>query len=1361
MSLERHGAADGDALPARIGARYDVLDRLGRGGMAVVYRVRDRSSPDEFALKQLLTGSSRDRETRALFEREFQVLSQLRHPNVVSVRDYGVDAAGPYYTMDLLDGGDLSTGAPWPFREACQAMMQVCSLLSLLHARGFVHRDVTPRNVRLMPDASAKLIDFGAMVPFGPCLQAVGTPGFAAPEVVHHLRLDARTDLFSVGATLYYALTGQRPFSARTLAELGDAWRREPSAASTLVPGIPSALDALIASLLQIDPARRPNSAFEVMQRLSAISGKPLADSAEVARSYLSTPLLIGRESQTRRFRQCLQRAAHGDGGGILFEGAAGSGRSRVLAACALEAQTSGAIVLRAGGRAARPEAFACARLLAEQLVAALPDDAPAQAAEIGVAERLFDATGELRSSSTWAADAAASQAALQQWFKRVCRSQALVIAVDDLECIDSASLAVLLALVSEAQDARLLVLGALQSPFDAEARPDLALLQTYSVTHALPALDLQQTEQLFGSIFANAPRIALLSDRVHKLALGNPRAAMALVQHMLDRALIRYADGNWILPEELSVNDLPASSQDALRIQLDKLPALARQIAETQALALEGPWRRSDYSALSLDQPEPVEAALAELVRQGVLVEDCGSYALAHPDLRACLAQPLTAAALGATHRLLAEWCSRAGRSGFIEAYHWLAGDCADRGLDRLVQLMATDEQQLEPRSLTGMDLELAAATLNRACDLSRRTGRRPRETFELTRLLLSFCVVADDVHFHRHAAALLQQLELDSGLSDYRALCRVTNPQERLQAALSAALARHAGTPESQRVYRVDEAIKYLTNYVVISIVIGTRTRDTRLLVALPELLEPFAALSPALHAIWQNAVCVNEISCTGRLEQARMRALSIYRSLEHVSAQEVPYADAIRRALAHAVAGIEVALGYETAESWIALIEHDPLHSVSAQYLRRQLSVHDGDLEAAERYRKRAELLAAQASGRQMFELSTSNELFLHVQMRDLAGVKHAADRIALFAARWPGWRPVHEVAQGNYHRLRGDLPAALAAFERATALYDRELPERPASEVMRLAAAEGCMMVLAELGQLEAARQLGLALVARCETLEITAASNRVRLLAVIEARLGDHARASARIDALLARDEHLRPSRMALDCEARAQVAILAKDAATASRYMRLALERGAAGGATGRLGMRGRLLDEARQLGVNLDAPLSSFESTLDALSARKISHRLNDALRSELAFSLEPAARARRALELLGRELNASGGQLYYARGAELARAASLAEPDDSLDRFASGYWRQRQLQAIMTTVFTAPEQTSGLPTGSWTNASGKQYTLLPLSPGGEAECVGLAALLARPEVIPAEYWALSAAISDWLRELGDVAGR
>jgi serine/threonine protein kinase len=114
----------------------------------------------------------------ALFEREFYTLAQLSHPSVIEVYDFGVDDAGPFYTMELLEGGDLSTRAPLAFGAACALMMQVCSSLALLHSRRLVHRDISPRNVRCTRDGAAKLIDFGAMVPLGPCERSVGTPAF-------------------------------------------------------------------------------------------------------------------------------------------------------------------------------------------------------------------------------------------------------------------------------------------------------------------------------------------------------------------------------------------------------------------------------------------------------------------------------------------------------------------------------------------------------------------------------------------------------------------------------------------------------------------------------------------------------------------------------------------------------------------------------------------------------------------------------------------------------------------------------------------------------------------------------------------------------------------------------------------------------------------------------------------------------------------------------------------------------------------------------------------------------------------------------------------------------------------------------
>jgi eukaryotic-like serine/threonine-protein kinase len=254
--VQDHSTASADGV---IGGRYRVLEQLGRGGMAVVYRVRDEGSGGELALKQLVARSEApvpDRNAVWLFEREFHTLAQLDHPHVIAVYDYGIDGFSPFYTMELLDGGDLKTLAPLDFGRACKLMLEVCSSLALLHSRRLVHRDVTPRNVRCTRDGHAKLIDFGAMVPMGPCSLTVGTPAFVAPEVVHHMHLDARTDLFSLGATLYYALTGRTPFAARQFSELRAAWSAEVAPPSRLVPGIPPALDALCTALLRIDPAR-------------------------------------------------------------------------------------------------------------------------------------------------------------------------------------------------------------------------------------------------------------------------------------------------------------------------------------------------------------------------------------------------------------------------------------------------------------------------------------------------------------------------------------------------------------------------------------------------------------------------------------------------------------------------------------------------------------------------------------------------------------------------------------------------------------------------------------------------------------------------------------------------------------------------------------------------------------------------------------------------------------------------------------------------------------------------------------------------------------------------------------------------
>ena len=265
---------ESDAL---IAGRYRPEHMLGRGGMAAVHKVFDTSKQQHCALKRLFLPERPDRRASAvaLFEREFLTLSQLDHPRVVEVFDYGVDEVGPYYTMELIGGADLHKLVPLPWREACAIARDLCSVLALLHSRRMVYRDLGPRNVRYAPGVAAKLIDFGAMMPMGASRTLVGTPAFCAPEAVHLQPLDARTDLYSLGVTLYFMLLGRVPYAARDFHQLREQWRSQPRRPIDSVPELPKALDQLVMDLIHLDPTLRPANAAEVMERLGAIEGRP------------------------------------------------------------------------------------------------------------------------------------------------------------------------------------------------------------------------------------------------------------------------------------------------------------------------------------------------------------------------------------------------------------------------------------------------------------------------------------------------------------------------------------------------------------------------------------------------------------------------------------------------------------------------------------------------------------------------------------------------------------------------------------------------------------------------------------------------------------------------------------------------------------------------------------------------------------------------------------------------------------------------------------------------------------------------------------------------------------------------------
>jgi Protein kinase domain len=264
--------------PEKLGSSYVLEERIGEGGLGVVWRGRDTSTGTTYAIKLLRAEYVQDPATVARFVRERTALLRFKHPNVVVLHDMIVERDRLALVMDLIAGGDLGVyrrrrGGTLPPDEATKLTAQICAALTAAHAAGIVHRDLKPANVLLDGDTGhggeVRLTDFGiSRVAGEPTVTTqgfvLGTLGYLAPEVIQGSEPTPACDVYAAGITLYELLAGRPPFTGQTAAVIyahlqGEAPRPD---------GIPDAAWRLIVACLNKDPARRP-SAAEVEFELS------------------------------------------------------------------------------------------------------------------------------------------------------------------------------------------------------------------------------------------------------------------------------------------------------------------------------------------------------------------------------------------------------------------------------------------------------------------------------------------------------------------------------------------------------------------------------------------------------------------------------------------------------------------------------------------------------------------------------------------------------------------------------------------------------------------------------------------------------------------------------------------------------------------------------------------------------------------------------------------------------------------------------------------------------------------------------------------------------------------------------------
>lgn len=1118
--------------------RYELREVIARGGMGTIRRAYDRLGAREIAYKNLRVANAASRPLyTALFQREFDTLARLEHPNIVQVFDYGFDDDGPFYTMELLSGEDLAKLAPLSIQEACRILRDVASALALLHARQLLHRDVSPSNVRLTGDRRAKLIDFGALCPFGRTRETAGTPAFVAPECLHAEPLDQRADLYSLGALAYWTLTRRLAVRAYSLDGLADALLAPVTPPSAHVPELPAELNELIMSLLAQDRSARPARAVDVIERLTQIAELPPENDEQVAYSYLKHPPLQGRDTLVRSVQHGLDGVRSGRGEILWIEGMPGSGRTAALSRLGIEAQLHGATVLRAEGRVHTGPLGVAAHLMQTGL-STFPDLAVALREQSSI----FADSGTSVQTAIEAAERRARQStAIQTVLVQLSLRCPLVLAIDDASMIDGESLSLLASMVESIQcHPMMLALATLDGAVKSDAEAKLRASATRVTLDSLSELDV---EGLVLTMFGGAPNTHALAVYLHAETGGNPGHCLDLARLLLQRGEIRYVGGAFVLPpdiEQLAVS-LRGSSPQVSRLaglaakELRVLRALSRC---EEALSIE---QLSEVLALPSSE---VVTALGRLADLGVIVAAWGQYAFASQALRRAVAESMGTDEARALHLALAQlFLRREPRSigaTFTAGLQLMqAGGEHELEGAELIRRVAHEHPIDTWASMSNVTcLEMALGVLTRA-------GRPEAECVDLLAPLSGLGFYGNLGAQTRHLDRAMESLSRLAGLSLATRMSRWVGPRLALALGILIASVRRALRREQRSVV---QNITSIARIVPAAIGAATSALDRWEAERILGWLAPFAG------APENSALQINREFCRGTVMLSALRyakALELYEWVLANTQSAAPGIDDrtrqhLRLGTLNGIAQICVERRPDLAGAAADDMASSVFFAPHAEATRMGIHLLRGSLDQAELHRVRAETLALGGgiSWSVMVMLATR---IIHGSLLsdNVVGLVRGIADLERLQQLSPGLAAMRELAEATLSLLRG---RAREAEKRLSALLETEhgrtfqmhyvacvLHARALNAIDQpTRAKELCEQALAQLGEADGAlmaAQLGL-----------------VEQLALAEAGLGRFERASELLEATL---QEVLPSSNPLQLgslhRTRAQVALRQRD----------------------------------------------------------------------------------------------------------------------------------------------------------------------------------------------------------------------
>jgi predicted ATPase len=627
---------------------YRLLQKLGEGGMGVVYKAHDSRLGRNVALKLLPREYAQDPQRLQRFQREARTASALNHPHICTIHDMGEHEGQPFLVMELIEGQTLE--APAVRRLSLPALVplvgQVARALAAAHAAGIVHRDIKLANIMVRDDGYAKVVDFGlarllptSMTQSVDAAAEVTDPGtvmgtvrYMSPEQARAETVGGASDLFSLGVVLYELATGQHPFPADSQVGVLHAILSQcPLRPGLLNPEIPASLEALILQMLEKDARLRP-SAAEVDATLAELTGKGggLLPGPAIPPLQRHT---VGRTKELAALRDGFASAALGRGLFLCVAGEPGIGKTTLvedfLSDLAAAGQTCTVAQGRCSERLSGTEAYLPFLEALENLLHGQDGDAVARMMKVAAPTWYAQVVPLAAEDSSFARVLEQAKAVSQERLKRelgaflqeASRPRPLLLFFDDLHWAD-ASTVDLLAYIGTKCAALRLLLVLTYRPTDLllSKHPFVPVkqdLQARGVCRevALELLGRPDVERYLALEFPEHRFPEEFAAVIHNKTEGNPLFMVDLLRHMRDRQVLAQEQGRWVLAQSLP--DLQRELPESVRSMIER--KIAQLGEEDRRLLIAASVQGYEFDAAVVSKALSLDAAEVEEQLEGL----------------------------------------------------------------------------------------------------------------------------------------------------------------------------------------------------------------------------------------------------------------------------------------------------------------------------------------------------------------------------------------------------------------------------------------------------------------------------------------------------------------------------------------------------------------------------------------------------------------------------------------------------------------------------------------------------------------------------------------------------------------------